>query len=620
MTALAGLPDFGAPIGAPELSLFRAFGGGPAVLVPEGLQVATRPDGRPELEMVIVRRAITNAQPSYAGLAMAIDRWVAPERADQALAAARAADRAATLAPAVIDTGWVRLSGKSNAAALPEDLTGPVALAAGGLGSVRWSATLALQAGILLKEALLGGAFLITARATVEIWGIAPRLPFTVSFNPSQLRAAIAAAAGATAPRQIAYDDLVQLFSRPAATGGLAFDFSPAPPASQQASDFAAAMAGRVVAAFGKIVAAPPGEEAAYVEIAADADADMGDGRVTWDLAVPTPVPRPWLFELDPFEAARKVAGAAGPSGLVREIEVAPLPLGFWDIDVSATVPAARQGIYDLRVEIEAPARPPHRPVAVAVSVPLVEPDDGGRVTLQLSPGEQLAYTYKTLAVIQQNDGGKTLEGPATAGSATQLSLHMDEFPIQFVVLEADAGILALATFSGALRYQDGATAVTAPFQLASTAPRAALPLPPGVTAASITADVAPLGAGAPLRIGPLPAASQRFSLASFPQYGPQRVELKCHFGVGDDPATFELLAEGAAETPANVTAIALTPAQPTAEFTYVATSPFASGYRFRLRGGAWSPVLAPSAPLVLDARSAAAAPRSAAPVGEEAR
>src|SRR5262249_30681125 len=163
----------------------------------------------------------------------------------------------------------------------------------------------------------------------------------------------------------------------------------------------------------------------------------------------------------------------------------------------------------------------------------------------------------------QQNDSFKPLDGPARAAATTNLTLHLDDFPVQFVVLDADAGILRLANIAGSLRYQDGAVAVTQPFQLSAANPAATLPLPPTATGPRLD------GAGAPLAIGPLPAASQHFSLASFPQYGPQLVDLQCRFAGAAGALTVELLAEGRDETPANVASYYFTPAQTTAQFQY---------------------------------------------------
>ena len=83
-----------------------------------------------------------------------------------------------------------------------------------------------------------------------------------------------------------------------------------------------------------------------------------------------------------------------------------------------------------------------------------------------------------------------------------------------------------------------------------------------------------------------------------------------------------DLLPEGAEETPQTVTALALTPGAPEKEWGYVAASPFAAGYRYRIHAGSdsdagapaapWSPVQSPFVPLELQGGPAMTRPGTA--------
>src|SRR5581483_804907 len=93
-------------------------------------------------------------------------------------------------------------------------------------------------------------------------------------------------------------------------------------------------------------------------------------------------------------------------------------------------------------------------------------------------------------------------------------------------------------------------------------------------------------------------------TLASFAEYGRHDVAIACAFPAGaPGPFAVDLLADGQPDAPANVATLYLTRDQPTASWSYLAASPFHAGYRWRAHGTpAWSPSLAPGAPLQLTA------------------
>jgi hypothetical protein len=230
----------------------------------------------------------------------------------------------------------------------------------------------------------------------------------------------------------------------------------------------------------------------------------------------------------------------------------------------------------------------------------------------KLSPLEKLTYVYKTYAALSESAGVRRVDGAPVSANAPFLVLQPHDFPVELVELSADPALLALGNLSGALAYAaPGGAAVTTPFALTSAALRTSVALPRDGASPAITVDAQPVtGAGATLRLGPLPASGQHFTLASFAEYGLHKIAIACAFPAGaPGPFAIDVLADGQADAPANVTTLYLTRGQPTADWSYVAASPFRAGYRWRAHaGGAWSPSLAPGAPLQVSAPPAGAA------------
>jgi len=110
--------------------------------------------------------------------------------------------------------------------------------------------------------------------------------------------------------------------------------------------------------------------------------------------------------------------------------------------------------------------------------------------------------------------------------------------------------------------------------------------------------------------LGPLPLGVIRLDLPSFSGYGPHRIAIAAELAADAPPLDVDLQSEdGAAQG-----SVTLTASSPTSRWGYVAASPFASGYRYRARGGAWSATLPFDKALTLAADGSLATPVAAAP------
>lgn len=605
MSDLAGLPDWGAPLGGgvPAFAAYAAAGS--AVVLPDTLAVAARPDGTPAFDLALVRWTDAGGGlGSYGALALEV---AAHHPLEEALALARGAAAGATVAPAALAGGFAGLLPAGSGLDLPADLLAPAPLAWSGATAARWNLRLSATAADLLAGGLgdRGGhgdraALLLTARVEAEILGVAPRLPLRVRFDAAALLAALLPQGA----RRIARGDLLPPLARPAGLplaveGELAVSDAPR---------FAEAMAGRLCARFGRL--APEG----VVEF----DLPAAGLALLWDLAEPAATPLSWRLELDPLAAAREVVARAGLDAVVRRVTVPPLAAGFAEVGVAANLPALRPGVLALGVTLRVPPRPPFRLQEVVQTLDLAPPDDGGRISFRLSPGEPLAYTATPWAVVETARGAERLAAAPMAREGAWLSLAPTDFPLTWVGVSASPALLALAGtagIAGTLSYRQGAAAAERPFELtAPGSPAVALALPPDAEDARLTFTARPAGGGSPLALGPLPARTTALGLASFPGYGPHRVTVRASFPAPGGLLAVDLLPEGVEETPQTVASLALTPAAPEKEWGYVAASPFAAGYRYRIHAGSssgsdtdagapaapWSPVQSPFVPLEL--------------------
>jgi hypothetical protein len=594
MGLFAGLPDFGARLPFDACELYGPFEPGPHLLFPTELAVKLREPGKPDLELVFVRASGTG--PDYGVLDFGIERH---QPTGDALTWLRDRQPAATLDLVPFEAGFVRLVAGPEIVNVPPDLLRPAPLAFGGVDQARYNLRLSADGAALLKAGLQN-TLLLTVRAELEVRGVAPRVQSTAVFDPAALLAALVPAG---ASRQLPSTVLDDFFRAAPTTLPLKLEGDPAP----DREAFALAMAGRVRTAFGKFVPSPTAAGPCFVELA-----DAPHGTFRWDLSEPLVVPRTWVFTLDPFTAARELARAAGLDAVYREVTVAPLKLGFFDVDVQALLPGPRTGLVDLGVSLTAPPKLPFRPQAQTQLLSLPPPDDHAVAHFKLAPMEKPGYLYKTYAAVSEGAAIRRLDGAEVSSSAPTLVVQLADFPIDLVEVSAEAALLAVGSPSGALGYTAPSGAqVSTPFQLTTEKPRCALALPRDATSATLSLEVQPLtGGGSPLHLGPLPARGQHFTLASFAEYGPHQVALTGSFPSGaPGPLQVDLLADGLPELPANLATLFLTRDSPAASWSYQATSPFHAGYRYRLHGAAaWSAPQPPGAPLALTAAPGPAA------------
>ncbi len=109
---LYSLPDFQAPLGTDGIQLFAPYGGGAHVLIADRLEIAQRADGQPDFMLELIRRDRLDDSLTYGVLDFRL-RAAAP--IDAALALLRTTKPAATIWPAVYETGSLRLQAGVNA-------------------------------------------------------------------------------------------------------------------------------------------------------------------------------------------------------------------------------------------------------------------------------------------------------------------------------------------------------------------------------------------------------------------------------------------------------------------------------------------------------------------------
>jgi hypothetical protein len=559
---MRGLPDWGGPVavgsgtGSPVWPAYQVDG--IALVLPDGLTVATDTDGKPAFHLSAFRPLVpTPGRRSYGRLDMTL----------RLVSHGATADGKVRVVPAL--RGWLSLS--SNALALPPQLTTALPLDCSGLGVARLMLPLEAEGVAIMEGALAGGAASLLAAVDFEAAGVAARLPIKATVDIARLRGALAKAGMTPA---MLFDALIE---DPAKVGvglvGVAADKPPQAVAEAVADHIRARLCAGPLA---------PRSQGGLALVLAETG--IATGTATLDLGEEVMATRAQTIVLDPFAIARDLAAAAGGlAGLTTRSTSNTLQSGQHDIIVDASVGRPCVGPLTLGATVLFAPRPPTRPHEVREDFEL--PADGGSVVrrVHLTPSEPVSWTCTGFAFWPTADGrgAKRLDGVAQAGNGLQVLLRPGDFPLQFVDVEAAAALLSLANLEVGL----GAARAT----LTVAAPRATLAVPITTTDATLGATLVSRD-GARVALPARAAADWRIELSDIPGYGAREIEIAVTLPAGTPLRAIEVLAEDAASD-AEIETYAFNAATPARTHHWFCRDPFRPGLRWRWRGqAAFSP------------------------------
>jgi hypothetical protein len=594
MSDLSGLPDFQAFSSTATSAMFAPFGSGSYAALPQLLTVASDAEGNPKFSLELLERlGDLSASGQYAVLDFSL---TGDFQLDAALVAARSSSPSATVKPLAVNNGFARLYPTTGEVVPTSDLLAPIALGWASSDYARWTTRLSADAGELIKGAIAGGSVLLGARVEYDAAGVAPRSPVTVEFKPVQMLDGLLA--GKTG-RQIATSDLVAAFTGSPQNFPLKITGTPS-------GDFAGAVVSRLAAAFGALTPSPGINDPAYV-VFKDAS-QLPQDAVQWDLSQPAIGHQQWVLSLDVLTSLRAYVAKSGIGSLVKNVMVPPLQVGFCRIDFGANLPPNRLGVPAIGANVEVAANPPQRPSSISQQVTFTEPNDSGSIQFRLSPSEQLTYTLSGYAVAAAGQMVQQFTMPPQQRSDTWVHLAADDFPVTFSHVTSAARLLSLATLAIVLNYVLDGKSRQLQFALTPQASGVAMGMPRSATGALILVTATPADGGPALTLPPMAPGRIELDVTAFREYGPHSIDI---LGMPDSgaPLVLEFLSQEQADVAGSIPDQRfLTADQPSETWSYVVTSPFRAGYRYRKSAAmgapaaAWSPLLSPFAPLVLDA------------------
>jgi hypothetical protein len=569
--SLYGHADFDRPLATDAGTIFYPFGGGPFLLAPVRCRVADRDDGQIDFRLDLIRSASPVSGESHAVLEL---RLTADHAAERALGQLRATHPRAVLSPCVLTNWAFRLAPGDAPGDLPRELLDPVPLASNGLGAARMLMRLSVESGLLLEGLLRADDAPLIATAEADLTGVSPRVGAVVRFRaPRLVRALASLAPGGRPSRQ----DVVNYFA--ADPPSLPLELS-GQVGARPAAAFGEAMADRVIDRFGTYVVG--GDWASGPQVQFKPAEAVEDSDITWSLSQPAPATRRTRLQFDLLAEVRRQVRARGIDSVVfRSTATAPA-LGRSTVTVFCNLPTQRVGVAAIGATLTFPPNPPARPRAKSVTVEFESPADLADVPVQLSPGEPLAYTYSTFAVVADARGSREVRRPEVAHSGSPLRLSPEHFPLDFVLVEVLGGLAALASVSGTCRYDRDGQSFEVPFTLDGGRLSASLALPEGATAPSVRCTAQARDGGGTLTAGPFESRTLSLDLSSFPEYGSHVAEIVCEFDGGPSVFAIDVAPAGGGENNGDVTILAFTPDQPTRRYAWFARSPFRGGFRYR--------------------------------------
>lgn len=578
------LPDFHAPIELETGVVYATFQRpGHFLVYPRDWTLARRPDGTPDLRVQEVRGP-DPARPPAPHTEFDVC-FALPDVTEEALSAVRLVSPLGLVQQGVYTDGtldWRMLGSEPTPAPLPT-----LPLAWSGLMATRLFARLDPDTGALARIALALGALPILARGSVELQGVAPRLPLRVQFTPQELADLLGqpASADVTVTREALVSALNALPGE---------RFTPAGPwptaeRGEVLADWVRAY--WVRAYWGRPAAPPNGETRPCVGL------NLTGPAANWDLSTPLVSFRPQLL-LAPLRTRPEDAATFTAPPLI----VPALDLGQHALTVRANLPAHRSNLLAASVSVRQEACPPARPQAVTLSQDLQEPGDTVHFTLRLAPGEPLDAQVRAEVVLQTDSGVTRLLGDWRPLSTEDVTLGPAAFPVRFASLELAPDLAALCSVDATLNWTGGPQALSAGVALTALRPVATFAV--GLEARDLNWSVHarahdPDGV---VQTATGLAPSSRLSASCLPGNGRQQVQIRAEL---PDPLSLlqlELRPEGQSDDQISLSVLRGT--QASAVYSYLSRDAFHPRFQYRTPGppgpGRWSALLDPGAALRL--------------------
>jgi hypothetical protein len=542
------------------------------------MTIAMRADGAPDFQIDLVRARDASLD-GYG----AIDLRLTPSLDLDSVRRALGDDDVET---SRVSGGWLRLLVREPDKTGATVVVPPLAVASNGLGLVRLAAMLTADAASLLKRALLEGLVLVEAWAELRVDGVSPRMAAAVEVDGAALRQALATDPSSGPVKRA---DVVAALLKPGVSSGA--------PASADAMEVADAVADRLRTLAAELVPSPGLEITEWWRLTLD----EGSTRWRWDLRDVVTATRVVPLRFDPVALVRQASANGGLDRLVVTREVIDLRTGDVPVLITANLPDARSPVLSCGVDLDAPARLPDRPAAIRETVELEPPLDRRDVVLRFSPREPPGYGVQTFVVVRTDSGVHQWRSARVAHMGRDLRLTPDDFAVRFVPVRPSpqllsAGDLAVtAAWEGDSQHLAIADAAGDTFVVPRTAA--------AVTCTCVvTKDGRAIRADVPVGDGPI-----ALDLSLFREAGSHTVAIDVAFSDGVPLVAIELKAEAASDRDAVV--VSFTPAAATRSWTWLASSPFTPGFRYRVFAadvapGPWSAPQSPFDALHLDART----------------
>lgn len=573
---LQGLPDFSQAIFGENFVAYAPYEGiGNITAIPLQLKIANNPDGKPAFALEAIRSSSPFGSPQPHGI---IDfRLALGELELSCLEKVRTKWHQSPIARPYFSQGFVRFYLKDGEfSTKTSDLQVPETLEGLGISQIRLVRQISLESLTLIKQGIQGQIVLMEACAELELKGVVPPLAATIEFNPFDLTKNLEKIADAE--RRVSVLKLQDYLKNNLNTLPISFrqkgaDFTPV--------GFATTMADWITHHFSQFVPAPDDLLEPHIKLfTAD---EAGKGKFTWDLSKPLVASRIFVFKFDPLVQARELVKSKGINALYKETVVQPFNTGVVRLLVTHELPKAPENVASFGVKLNAPSSS-QRPQAINKTLTFSASENKYFAEMRFSPSEKLQYKYTPFVVTRDSRGTKELLGPTMTATEERLKLESDDFPVEFISVEATKPLLNIANLQCLFEWQENEKPIASnSIKLTPDKPSTSLALVKGgFENLKCTVEARDKASLTVVKTIATNFENLYLDLFAFAEYGPHYVDIHCVFGDQEMVYVLELLPEGKDPVAKNITLLSFTPKEPLRSWQWYADSIFQPGFRYR--------------------------------------
>ncbi|WP_124981355.1 hypothetical protein [Nonlabens xiamenensis] len=307
-------------------------------------------------------------------------------------------------------------------------------------------------------------------------------------------------------------------------------------------------------------------------------------GQQTIDLRHNHPVRRLFYLSLQMLEEIKKELNLHGIEQLVTTTIVDPIPTGFQRLEINHPFYSIPKSVLQIGVKLTAAPVLPWRPQAITETLIFERKNQHVYAVLKFSASEDLAYELEPFVILKTKNTSQRLTGTKRSLTSKEVHLDITDFPFESINISCAPSLFELGDVNLSLANQQ--ETIIESIGLDQEEPYLSLGyLPQDQEKYYLQVHITNTTTGLEATTELDGSADRHLTLADFPAYGFQKLDIHLDFMDTKTPVVLELVSTGKPKSQEHITTLVFTPEKSRQQWEWFSDRIDQAGYQYRRLG-----------------------------------